>query len=188
MNTLKLGYTEKWFDYNFLNEETLLSQITEFEKGDEQSTEHYRYASFQNWLEAKESLTNEEIENYIELALNDEDERMGGSAIKALFVSSKISDKQFDLLKVKLPQFGEWTEKLISREVLIRRLKSEELSEDLFNLCYKYKTDFNDNRLLIGIIKKTDNYEYLSMFENMEVGKKMKTLASNKLSKLVKAN
>ena len=58
---------------------------------------------------------------------------------------------------------------------------------ELFNLCYMYKTDFNDNRLHIAIIKKTDNYELLSMFENMEVGKKMKTLANNKLSKLEKA-
>ena len=187
METLKLGYTELWFDYNFLDEETLLKQITEFEKGDEKNPELFRYVSFQKWLDAKKTFTNEEVNNYIELAQNDSDERTAGSAMTDLFVSPKISDEQFNIIKIKFPEFGEWTEKLITREVLTRRLKAEVLTVELFNLCYKYKLDFNDNRLLVSIIKNTDSHEFLSMFENMEVGKKIKTLANNKLSKLEKA-
>ena len=184
METLKLGYTEKWFDYSFLDEKMLLKQIDEFEKGDEQKADGFRLTSFQNWLKEKKELTDEEVNQYIELAQNDTDERTAGSAITDLFVSDKITDQQFEVIKNKLPQFGDWTEKLITREVLTRRLNDETLTVELFNLCYKYKSDFNDNRLLISIIKKTDNPEYLSMFANMEVGKKMKTLASNKLSKI----
>ena len=187
MNKLKLGYTKKWTEYNFLDEEILSKQIAEFEKGDGQNTEHYRYTSFHNWLEGKKKLTNQEVNNYIELAKDDTNDRMSGSAIKDLFVSSKISNHQFEMIKTKLPGFGAWTKKLITREVLIRRLNKEELTLELFNLCFKYKMEFNDNRLLINIIQKADNVEFLSLFPELEIGKKIKTLAKNKLNQLQKA-
>ncbi len=186
MNKLKLGYTEKWFDYEFLNEEIMTNQISEFENGGDQNMEHYRYTSFVNWLEKKDVLSNQDVKNYIELAQEDTDARMAGSAIKNLFVSTKISDEQFELIKIKLPQFGEWTQKLITREVLTKRLKNEELTPELFDLCYKYKKDFDDNRLLINIIQKTEKTEFLSRFLNLDIGKKIKTLATNKLNKLGK--
>lgn len=187
MNLSKLGYTKKWIDFNFLDEETLSKQLADFEKGGDKGIEQYRYTSFQNWLEGKEKLTNIEVNNYVELANDDKDERMSGLAITDLFVSSKISNQQFDMIKLNLPEFGKWTFKLITREVLIRRIKNEELTSELFNLCYNYKKEYNDNRLLISIIKKTDNVEFLSLFAEIKIGKKIKTLASNKLNQLVKS-
>ena len=187
MDKLQLGYTKKWIDYSFLDKQTLSKQVAEFEKGEDKDAARYRYASFQKWLGGKKKLTNQEVINYIELANDDIDDRMSGSAIKNLFVSSKITNKQFEMIKIKLPEFGEWTEKLISREVLIRRLNDEELTTELFNLCFKYKKDFNDNRLLISIIQKTNNIEFLSLFLELKIGKKIKTLAKNKLNQLEKA-
>lgn len=184
MDILKLGYTKKWIDYNFLNEDTFSKQIVEFDKEEHKTAEHYRYSSFVNWLEAKDELTNEEVNNYLELAVEDTDDRMSGSAIKDLFVSPKISDEQFEMIKLKLPQFGEWTQKLITREVLIRRVSRERISPELFKLCYDYKVKFKDNRLLINIIKKTNDSQCLSLFSELEVGKKLKTLAKNKLKKI----
>lgn len=187
MDEMKLGYTKKWIEYSFLDEDILSSQVAEFEKGDDQSAEHYRYTSFVNWLEGKEKLTDQEVSNYIELAHEDVDDRMSGLAMKNLFISPKISNEQFEMIKIKLPKFGEWTQKLISREVLIRRLNDEELTSELFSLCFDYKTEFNDNRLLIHIIQKTDNVDVLSLFSGLEIGKKIKTLAKNRLNQLVKA-
>lgn len=187
MNTLKLGYTKKWLEYSFLNEEILAKQIVEFEKGDQQNAEHYRYTTFTKWLEGKKKLTNKEVNNYLELAKDDLDKRMSGSAIKDLFVSTKISDQQFEMIKNKLPQLGEWTKKLISREVLKRRINDEELTTELFKLCYKYKKEFQDNRLLVSIIEKTNDVEFLSLFSELEIGKRIKTLANNKLNQLERA-
>lgn len=184
MDILKLGYTKKWIDYNFLTEEILSKQNAEFEKEEGKPAEHYRYTSFVNWLEGKEVLTNEEVNNYIELCTHDKDDRMSGSAIKDIFVSKKISDEQFEIIKLKLPQFGEWTEKLITREVLIRRVNRERMSPSLFKLCYDYKVKFKDNRLLLNIIKQTNDSQCLAFFSELDVGKKLKTLAQNKLKKL----
>lgn len=187
MKKLELGYTKKWIAYNFLNKNILSQQLTEFKKGGDQNIEHYRYASFVNWLDKKSKLTDQEVNHYLELAGEDVDVQMGGTAIKDLFVSPKITKQQFELIKSKLPEFGDWTKKLIAREVLIRRLNKEELTKELFNQCFKYKNEFNDNRLLILIIKKTNKLEILSLFLEVEIGKKIKTLASNKISKLEKA-
>jgi hypothetical protein len=184
MDTLKLGYTQNWIDYGFLDEETLGQQIIEFEKEKDKNPEHYRFATFQKWLKEKDSRSNLEINQYLELAMEDADKLMAGNAVTNLFVSPIITDNQFETLTHKLQEFGDWTEKLITREVLSRRLQNEELSNNLFNLCYDYKKDFKDNRLLIAIIQKTDNPKYLSMFTDLDIGKKIKTLAQNKLNKI----
>ena len=125
MDILKLGYTKKWIDYGFLTEEILSKQIAEFEKEGGKPVEHYRYNSFVNWLKGREALNNEEVNNFILLCTDDKNDRMSGSAIKDLFVSDKISDEQFEIIKLKLPQFGEWTEKLTTREVFTRRVNRE---------------------------------------------------------------
>ena len=164
MDILKLGYTKKWIDYGFLTEEILSDQIVEFEKEEGRSAEHYRYMSFVNWLKGREELNNEEVNNFILLCTDDKNDRMSGSAIKDLFVSDKISDEQFEIIKLKLPQFGEWTEKLITREVLTRRVNRERMSPALFKLCYDYKVKYKDNRLLINIIKKTNDSQCLAFF------------------------
>lgn len=187
MDILKLGYTQKWIDLGFLDEETLSKQITEFEKGDGKNAEDFRNSTFKNWLKGKKKLTNKEVNNYIELAKDDTDDRLSGAAIKDLFVFSKISDEQFEMVKSRLPEFGEWTKKLIAREDLTRRLNKEELTSELFDACLKYKKMFNDNRLLISIIQSSEDVDVLSRFQQIEIGKKIKTLASNKTKKLKQA-
>lgn len=116
-----LGYTEKWIEYGFLTEEILQNQLAEFEKGEDQNTEHYRYGAFLYWFDQRNAFSDTEVEHYIELALNDPHELMAGSAIKELFTSSKITDTQYDLIKRELPKFGKWTTKLIQKEEIKRK-------------------------------------------------------------------
>ena len=61
---------------------------------------------------------------------------------------------------------------------------AERMSPELFKLCYDYKVKYKDNRLLVSIIKKTNDSQCLSFFSELDVGKKLKTLAKNKLKKL----
>lgn len=118
-----LGYTDKWIKYGLLNKTILKTQFEKFQKGDDKNTEHYRYEAFLSWLREKESLTDQEIKNYLELALEDSDKSMAGSAAKELFTSPKIIGSQFDFIKKQLPKFGSWTNKLIKREELKRQNK-----------------------------------------------------------------
>ena len=184
MKTLKLGYSEKWLEYEFITEAILSNQITVFEKSDDITADQFRFASFQNWLDGKEKLSDKEISNYLELALDDKDKLMAGSAVRDLFVSPKISERQFGIIKGKLPQFGDWTKKLITREVLSKRLNNEDLDAELFKLCLDYKEEFRDNRLLFSIIEKTDNTDFLQRITELEVGKRIKTSAQKKLNQI----
>ena len=51
--------------------------------------------------------------------------------------------------------------------------------------CCKSETNKKHNRLLISIIKQTNDVEFLSLFSEIKIGKKIKTLASNKLNQII---
>jgi hypothetical protein len=187
MELKDLGYTDKWIRYGLLNKEILNDQFLEFQKGEDQNTEHYRYGTFLNWLRGKENLTNQEIENFIELALEDEDELMAGSAVKELFTSPQITANQFDLVKQRLPKIGAWTTKLISREVLKKKIKNENLTNDLFRKCIIHTKEFDENVLVELIIKETENSDFITQFTTDDYGKKIRNLAKEKLKRIKKA-
>jgi hypothetical protein len=187
MELSKLQYSEKWVEYGFLTEEVLNAQIKAFESGTDQNPEHFRNASFLNWLKPKKSVTDEEIDQFLELAaleLVTEEEEKLDETVELL----AGSDTQFDSMKERLPAFGDWTKKLIAYEVLVRKLKSHPITPQVFKECLAYKLEFQDNRPLVLLIEQTENVDVLAKFENKGVGKRIKTLATKKLSKLDRAS
>jgi len=77
----KLKYHNKWYEYNFIDDEHLSKQIKEYSESDDKNTEHYRYKSFLRILENNKYLTDQQITQYIELVIVDNDKTMGISAI-----------------------------------------------------------------------------------------------------------
>lgn len=188
MKLSKLGYTKKWIRYEFLTPEMFEKQLNHFIASEEKIQENYRFTSFVNWLEQKDKLTDREIENFIELAMEDSNEHMAGSALKELIESPKISDKQFEHLKIQFSTFGDWTKKIVLKETLIRRLNNEPLTIELFEECLLYKTTFKDSRLLISIINHSEDMDILSRIIESPVGKRLKTMADKKINKLIRNN
>ncbi|HSS47938.1 MAG TPA: hypothetical protein VLX28_03225 [Thermoanaerobaculia bacterium] len=80
----RLGYDPRWVDYGFLDPAILRDQIAELESGDDTSTEHYRYRSFLAVLKSRATLSEKEIDGYIELAQADPDANMGEAALRDL--------------------------------------------------------------------------------------------------------
>ena len=111
----KLKYHEKWAEYGFITETELLNQIKEFNKGEDPHSEHYRYKSFQNFIQRKENFSDSEISNYIELVELDIDQGMASSALAQLFVSKKLNPKQLKNVGNKLKTYGAWAEKIVSK-------------------------------------------------------------------------
>lgn len=181
MNSKLLGYSRKWLEYGILDQKELKIQIKEFEESDDKNTEHYRYGTFINWLQKKDSLTLREIKNYIELAKDDEIETMGGSAIKELFKSPILNEEQYEYIKSRLPEFGKWTKKLISREDLLKEILYKKITFDLFLKCWEHKKKFKENWLIEVILDKTENTEILEFIINSSISKKIKNHAQNKL-------
>lgn len=77
----KLGYTNLWIDFCILTEEHLNKQLEFFNNSDDKNTEHYRYATFMQYLTSKGSLTDTELDNYLKLVCSAKDSIMTGSVI-----------------------------------------------------------------------------------------------------------
>ena len=187
MNLQDLGYSEKWVNYGLLTSEILNKQLAEYQIDQDQNTEHYRYGTFKDLLSQKKHFTNLEISQFIGLIFEDSNELMAGSALKELFIHTGISDEQFDLIKIELSKFGDWTNKIIQREELKKKIESEDLSEHLINKCINHKNQFSENALIELIIDKANNIELIHQFSENDFGKRIRNLAKEKIIRLKKA-
>jgi hypothetical protein len=88
----KLRYDPRWLNYGFLDPASLRDQIAELESGDDANTEHYRYRSFLAVLESRASLSEKEIDDYVELALADPEVQMGEAALRKLAEWPKLGE------------------------------------------------------------------------------------------------
>lgn len=176
-----LGYTQKWFDYGVLSQEAFAEQVSEFQKAEDQNTEHYRYETLLHWMRVKTEFANLEIERLLELLLSDPDQLLAGSAIKELFQRPELSKKQFQLLKKQLPLFGDWTAQLIEREELKKKVQTEPLTEVLIQQCIRYSRTLNEGLLIAMVIEKTTSLETLKRFTEMDFGKRTRNLAQEKI-------
>lgn len=188
MKLATLGYTQKWIDYKFLTPKAFKEQLEEFELGEDETAELLRFDTFMNWIEKKKKFTEQQIDQLLELAAEDPDPLMAGSAIRELFSSPLLTDAQFGYMSAKLPAFGDWTDKLIRREVLSRKIAKESITTEIYIESLAYKKDYDDNRLLVSIIKKTNNLEILADFEQNGCGKRLRTLAEKRINQLKRQN
>jgi hypothetical protein len=131
----KLGYNDRWIDSGILTIEVLNCQLMAFDKNAETNTEHFRYATFLNYLKTRNGLNDLELENYLSITLGDNDQTMAGSATAALFDKVDLTDQQFYRVIVALRSFGDWSEKLIIRHQLLRALRTVGLNVEIFEKC-----------------------------------------------------
>ena len=89
MNYKDFEYTKKWLEYEILTKDYLEKQIEEFEKGEDDNLEHYRYKAFINWMNRQDVITQENFNNIIEIIEKDSD----FSISKAMLFDLKHSDK-----------------------------------------------------------------------------------------------
>ena len=94
-----LGYSERWLQSGILSPERLLGEVKYFQSPDgDPYTEHYRVATLYDFLREREALTDQEIEDFLQLAYEDEDGTMAWSAVLALIACRALTDEQFALL------------------------------------------------------------------------------------------
>lgn len=160
----KLGYSQKWLEYGILDKEMFLKQLEDFKDTGHSGFEHYRYGAFIHWLKSRKSATNKEITNYIDLALSDEDQAMGESAIVELLGVSWLESEHFELVKIHAAKLGDWAKKKIKRHELLRDLKDRSLDNDLFNAC----------------LKQQDSIVHEALIEHPDITKEMMKFLSEK--------
>lgn len=186
MNLSVLGYDENWLTYGLLDPEWLRIQIEEFETSDDQNTEHYRYATLIRWINSKQSFTNEELDRFLEVCLNDSDSLMAGSAAKEIYLNPYISDTQARYIEGTFSSFGDWTQAHIVGRKLNCKFKNEPITQGLVDEAIQYLEQFNSKRYIELAIEKSEDPKMIQVFSESGFGKKIRNLASQKLRRLRK--
>lgn len=172
----KLGYTGQWLECGLLTTEQLLVQINAYDNEQNKHTEHYRYKAFRNYLADKETLSDAEFGNYLNIALSDEDTVMASSALIDLFTKIGLSDTQFNKLVAQMKALGDWTKSTLVRQTLLRRLKHKPLTEELFQECFK-----NGDNLIQEYLISLANPEQLETLSLKGRVKKTRNMATQVL-------
>jgi Ca2+-binding EF-hand superfamily protein len=133
---LILGYSKLWLEFGFLTEQELENQLEIFETSDDKNTEHYRYGAFRSFLSSRKTLTDDEIEKYINLAKIDEDKMMASSALVDVLKAKILTDFQFEKICNELSLIDNSLDKIILHQQLFRKLKKEPFTEKLFEECF----------------------------------------------------
>ncbi len=181
MKLKQLGYTQKWIDYGVLSPQQFETQWNEFSSGKDPHTEHYRYQTTVDFLKNHERFTDKEVKNFMEFLLTDSDPGFAGAAAVELFTHPKLSAEQMEYVKTELPKFGNWTQKIIHREELKKRIENEPISEELFEGALAFHQKYNSNFLLEIILNKTENKHIIRSLTQAKFSKKLRNLAKQKL-------
>ena len=176
-----LKYSDLWLEFGFLTKEELNEQIRIFETGEDNSTEHYRYRSFKNYLKSRKKLKDNEIKDYLHLAEIDEDKIMSGAAVVDQLQRKSLTDVQFEKVCNALSFYGEWTKKVISREIIFRDLNkfvssNENLTEKTF-LKFFSKRIADVDRFLIQYADKNQ----MKLIAEKGATKAVRNIAKQKL-------
>jgi hypothetical protein len=126
-----LEYDKKWIEYEFIDNNFILEQFAYYKSSDDKNTEHYRYGAFRSILQNRKSLTDYQINQYIELATIDNDQGMAESVLVQLFTWNGLSEEQYNRLKSH-PGFSKPIfQKLDKRYSMIKELGKIELTDEI---------------------------------------------------------
>ncbi len=130
-----LHYDPKWLEYGFLDVDLLRKQTEVFHTEEAPRCEHYRYAAFRRVLTSRNSLDEELLARYIELAQRDEDAGMAQAALVDLIMWKGLREAQWEELS-RRPEFAApYFQKLFQRRRLLAQLDANPLPTDLFEQC-----------------------------------------------------
>jgi hypothetical protein len=177
----QLGYTHLWLELGLLSEHQLDEQWATFKKSDDKNTEHYRYETFRNYLTTRKVLTDQELDNYLQVAYSEKDEPMASCAIIDILREIELTALQFDHVcsAIEGLGLGNSSQKIISHQKRLRKLKSGQLTDELFAESL-HDGDSLAQRYLLNL---ADKHQLQQLVENGAT-KAIKNTAREKLNQL----
>ncbi|ABW27008.1 hypothetical protein [Acaryochloris marina] len=145
-----LGYDRRWLVYGFLSLEELACQHETFESSDDQNAEHYRYASFLRILDRHLFLANEELAQYIELAVLDPDQAMAGAALANLLTGHRLSQDQVEHIATHSAFQSDGHQRLVRRRRLTLAIETGPISDELVKRCLASKDRMVQESLIVA--------------------------------------
>jgi hypothetical protein len=176
-----LEYDLKWLDYGFIDESDLRKQYERFTNSRNNISEHYRYASFVAFLSRQSILSDDMINNFIELATIDKDQGMATSALIELLMFKGLSGSQFEFLRNHTMYKSPPLQKLIKKKLLIDELdhKEEITDADFEKYLASNDSDVQIRLLCHSGIKKMQ----LQILQQSGCNKAVRNLVKQELNK-----
>lgn len=144
----KLGYSDRWMEYGFLDEETLRRQLLIFDSGEDRVTEHYRYAAFCSLLD-RTAIDKVDLDHYLDLIEAEPDDATALSVRMLVIHWPGLSASQ----RTKLRQHPSFAEGKYQREFLIYSLAEELTDKSITHDLYRRCMDTGDETLQRKIVE-----------------------------------
>jgi hypothetical protein len=168
----------KWLEYNFIDELFLLDRYSCFVSSDDKSTEHYRYIAFQQILQNNESLSDQSIDNYIELAEIDDDRAMATAALMNLLSWRGLTDHQYTSLVDRSEFSSQIFQTYHRNKTMIQIISRMPISDEIIKDCIQnYHSNVQESLLQKEDIQR-HQIEYIYQYGKT---KKIRNMAKNML-------
>lgn len=131
----QLHFHPNWFEYGLLDTNFFAQQVEKYQHKKDifgESLEHYHYFAFKSVLSSRESLSDEQIEQYIELCQLDEDWSMAHAALIDLLLWQELTDEQYQKLTTHPAFSGKVAQKIIWQNQMRGELSSGSISNEVF--------------------------------------------------------
>jgi hypothetical protein len=86
---LEFDFDEKWFDLGFVSSEKLYELWADFQTGEDDNKEHYRWRAFTNYLETNNEIGENNLKELYRLGENDTDDRGMGMSMRITILKRK---------------------------------------------------------------------------------------------------
>jgi hypothetical protein len=183
LQTLK--YHTKWLEYNLIDEAFLINQYHFFLASEDKCTEHYRYAAFQKILKDNQSLDDEAIDKYIQLAELDKDKLMANSALMNLLKWQGLNDLQYTVLVNNSAFSHKIFQKYHQSNILMKTIDSINCFSDEFIEFYIQNYESSIQEYLLnkqGLTRK--QIQYIAQHgKSKRIRNMAKNMLASKLSK-----
>ena len=133
-----LGYTDEWLLAGILDEALLAEQFEKLQSGGTRKTAKYRAQAVTRFLSGDSPLSDEEIDDFMNVMKADADTKMSNTAIAELIPSSRISAAQLERIARSDPALMRRHEALIRRTYLMRLIEGG-VSDDNMVQVIEYK-------------------------------------------------
>lgn len=126
-----LGFSDRWFELGLLTGAGLCALGHEYETSDDQSSEHYRYRAFRDYLASHRPLSPQMSEAIYELGAEDPDAALGGDMQRTIV---ELPECPASVLDKAVASGDTHLIKVVRRKRLLAELASG-LTAELFARC-----------------------------------------------------
>ncbi len=171
----KLGYTNKWLDFGIITEDYLLKQYDKINNSADNNPEHYRSAAFTDYLESKNRLTDQEIDNIFQLKEEGSEAfSLHTCRIIELIYSNLLSDSQLQSISGYNDVQNDPINQCYLRTILKRKINQQGLTNDVFEEIKNTK-DFTIHEYVLELPDLT--LEHILWFTEHGANKRVKNIA-----------